>query len=102
MNLPVNALLLPTVRSYFKSWFSVFDAAVILAGFVVDVILSGLLEEVASLIVGLRFWRIFKIMEELGQGVQERLSEYTARIEELEAENEELKREVGRLKADPR
>lgn len=46
---------------YFKSKFHCFDAIVIVAGFVVDVCLKNTLEEVASLVVVLRLWRVFKV-----------------------------------------
>lgn len=50
--------------SYFKSKFHCFDATVILAGFVIDVCLKGVLEEAGSIVVILRLWRVFKIVEE--------------------------------------
>lgn len=49
---------------YFNSYFHCFDGTVIVAGFIVDVLLHGVLEEVASLVVVLRLWRFFKIIEE--------------------------------------
>lgn len=48
---------------YFKSKFHCFDAIVIVAGFVVDVCLKNTLEEVASLVVVLRLWRVFKVCD---------------------------------------
>lgn len=35
---------------YFRSWFHCFDAAIIVAAFVVDVLLKDILEEVGSLV----------------------------------------------------
>ena len=58
-------------RRYFRSWFHCLDATVIIAGFVVDVSLKGVQEEAGSLIVALRLWRVFKIIEELSAGAQE-------------------------------
>ncbi|KAI9811487.1 MAG: hypothetical protein M1827_005470 [Pycnora praestabilis] len=84
--------------AYFKSWFHCFDAAVIILGFVVDVLLHGVLEEVASLVVILRLWRVFKIVEEFSAGAQEQMEEMAGRIEKLESENKELKKEVDGLK----
>ncbi|KAI9739426.1 MAG: hypothetical protein M1818_005114 [Claussenomyces sp. TS43310] len=83
---------------YFTSWFHVFDGIVILAGFIVDVLLRGVLEEVASLVVILRLWRFFKIIEEFSVGAEEQMNGLEERIEALEAENQELKRELARNK----
>lgn len=46
---------------YFGSWFHCLDAAVITASFVVDVVLRGVVEEVGSLIIVLRLFRVFKV-----------------------------------------
>lgn len=83
---------------YFNSWFHCFDAAVIIAGFVVDVLLHGILEEVASLVVVLRLWRFFKIIEEFSVGAEEQMDGLELRIEQLDKENEELKRELKKHK----
>ena len=83
---------------YFRSWFHCFDAAVIVVGFVVDVILHGVVEEVASLVVILRLWRIFKIVEEFSVGAQEEMDAMAERVEWLENENRELKKELNELK----
>ncbi|TVY68879.1 Voltage-gated hydrogen channel, partial [Lachnellula suecica] len=83
---------------YFQSWFHSFDATVILAGFVVDVLLHGVLEEVASLVVVLRLWRFFKIIEEFSVGAEEQMDGLEMRIEQLESENGDLKRELRRQK----
>ena len=63
----------------------------ILAGFVIDVGLRGQLEEVASLVIVLRLWRVFKIIEELSVGAEEQMEGLRERIEELEKKNEEMK-----------
>jgi hypothetical protein len=83
---------------YFNSWFHSFDAAVIVAGFIVDVLLHGILEEVASLVVILRLWRFFKIIEEFSVGAEEQMDGLELRIEQLETENEDLKRELKKQK----
>ncbi|TVY57011.1 Voltage-gated hydrogen channel 1 [Lachnellula cervina] len=83
---------------YFNSWFHCFDAAVIIAGFIVDVLLHGVLEEVASLVVVLRLWRFFKIIEEFSVGAEEQMDGLELRIEQLESENLDLKRELKRQK----
>ncbi|PSS27352.1 hypothetical protein M430DRAFT_76617, partial [Amorphotheca resinae ATCC 22711] len=72
---------------YFNSRFHTFDALVILASFLTDVVLHGLLEEVASLVVVLRLWRLFKIVEEFSVGAEEQMEGLQIRIEQLEAEN---------------
>lgn len=84
--------------SYFNTWFHCFDAAVILAGFIIDVVLKGIVEEVASLVVILRLWRFFKIIEEFSVGAEEQMDGLELRIEQLEQENSELKKELRRQK----
>lgn len=84
--------------SYFKSKFHCFDAAVIVAGFITDVLLHGVLEEVASLVVILRLWRFFKIIEEFSVGAEEQMDGLNLRIEQLETENEDLRRELKKQK----
>jgi voltage-gated hydrogen channel 1 len=71
------------------------------AGFIVDVLLHGILEEAASLVVILRLWRVFKIMEELSVGASEQTENLEHKIEELENENGLLKKEVERMKSSP-
>jgi hypothetical protein len=79
---------------YFSSWFHTLDALVIAAGFIVDVLLHGALEEVASLVVVLRLWRFFKIIEELGVGAEEQRTAFESRIQQLELENIHLRRRL--------
>ena len=50
-------------RSYFHSWFHCLDATVITAAFAIDVLLRGVVEEVGSLVVVLRLWRVFKVKQ---------------------------------------
>jgi len=85
---------------YFTSWFHTFDAIVIVAGFVVDVLLHGILEEVASLVIVLRLWRFFKIIEEFTVGAQEQMDGLELRIESLELENRDLKERLRKSKGD--
>jgi hypothetical protein len=70
------------------------DGAVIIAGFVIDVVLHGILEEIASLVVILRLWRFFKIIEEVSAGAEEQMEDLRIRIEELEHENARLREEL--------
>ena len=58
--------------SYFKSKFHCFDAAIIVGGFIIDVCLKDVLEEAASIVVILRLWRVFKIVEEFSAGASDR------------------------------
>ena len=46
------------IERYFQSWFHCFDATIILAGFIIDVCLKGVLEEAGSIVVILRLWRV--------------------------------------------
>jgi hypothetical protein len=64
---------------------------VIVSGFILDIVLKGIAEEAASLIVILRLWRVFKIFEELTVGAQEQVDSMAHRIQELE-------KEVGQLR----
>lgn len=82
--------------SYFNSKFHIFDGLVILAGFITDVLLHGVLEEVASLVVILRLWRFFKIIEEFSVGAEEQMDGLQEKIEQLEKENADLKGELKR------
>jgi len=70
-----------------------------MASFIIDVLLRGILEEVASLVIILRLWRVFKIMEELSVGAQEQTEALRERIETLEQEKSHLEVELTRLKS---
>lgn len=48
--------------------------------------------------VVLRLWRFFKIIEEFGVGAQEQMDGLNMRINQLETENDDLKRELKRQK----
>lgn len=83
----------------------------------IDVVLKGVLEEIGSLVVILRLWRVFKvsdnshdsvsistltqhcqIIEELSAGAQEQMEPLQERMEDLEMECGELRRTVEELK----
>lgn len=64
-----------------------------------DVLLRGVIEEVASLVVILRLWRVVKIIEELSVGAQEQMEDLIEKVTDLQRENEELKAELKALKA---
>lgn len=78
------------LASYFNSKFHIFDATIIVAGFIVDVLLHGTIEEAGSLIVVGRLWRVFKIIEEFSSGADDQIEGLQERIESLEKENREL------------
>jgi len=83
---------------YFKSKFHCFDAFVIIAGFVVDVCLKGFLEEIGSIVVVLRLWRVFKIIEEFSAGAADQMDILAEQVEHLDLENKELRKELHLLK----
>lgn len=64
-----------------------------------DVLLRGVIEEVASLVVILRLWRVAKIIEELSVGAQEQMEDLIEKVTDLQRENKELKAELEALKA---
>lgn len=76
------------------------DSLVVVGGFILDLSLHGAIEEAASLIVVLRLWRVFKIIEELSVGAQEQVNDMDAEIVRLETENLALKREGESLKTE--
>ena len=86
MNPSYKTWLTINLASYFYSKFHVFDATVIVAGFIVDVLLHGAIEEAGSLVVIFRLWRVFKIIEEFGSAGADKMEELQERIEDLERE----------------
>jgi len=68
-------------------------------GFIIDVCLRGTLEEVGSLVVVLRLWRVFKIIEEFSAGAEEQMDALSERIGQLEMENSDLKKEIHAMQA---
>jgi voltage-gated hydrogen channel 1 len=83
--------------SYFKSWFHCFDALIVVASFVTDVVLHGVIEG-ASFIVALRLWRVVQIIEELSVGAQERTEEFEHEIDQLRRDVDQLRQEASHLK----
>ncbi|OJD28729.1 voltage-gated hydrogen channel 1 [Diplodia corticola] len=86
--------------AYFKSKFHCLDAVVIIASFAVDLLLRGPLEEVATLVIVLRLWRVFKIIEELTAGAKDQMERLQEQIESLQEENANLREEVRKLRVD--
>lgn len=79
---------------YFKSKFHIFDAVVIVLAFILDVALRGVVEELGSLVVVLRLWRVFKIIEEMSDISAEMMEKYEDELETLKLENAKLKRRL--------
>lgn len=50
------------------------------------------------MVVVLRLWRVFKIIEEFSSGAEEQMDALSERVEQLETENQNLKREMVALK----
>ena len=71
-----------------------------MASFVIDVLTHGIVEEIASLVIILRLWRLVKIIEELSVGAAEGMEEIEAKVVQLELENTDLKTQIERMKTD--
>lgn len=71
----------------------------ILVSFVVDVLAHGVLEDIASLVVILRLWRMVKIVEEMSVGAEEQMEELEMRVEKLEREKSVLEQQLRDLEA---
>ncbi|KAF3760857.1 hypothetical protein M406DRAFT_358374 [Cryphonectria parasitica EP155] len=84
---------------YLKSWFHIFDALVIIASFLIDILTRGVVEEVGSLVIILRLWRFVKIVEELSVSASEQMEDLEMKVEQLEKENADLKGELKKFKA---
>jgi cell shape-determining protein MreC len=67
---------------------------VILVAFIIQVSLRGVEEEVGSLVIVLRLWRVFQIIEELKSASEDTMEQYEEEIERLRQENASLR---GRL-----
>jgi hypothetical protein len=61
---------------------------------VIDLVVHGVAEEIASLVIILRLWRFVKIVEELSVGASERMEEITMKLEAMEKENDELRAQL--------
>lgn len=94
----LNGPILTVIR-YLRSWFHIFDALIIVASFLVDSLTHGVVEEVASLVIILRLWRFVKIIEEMSVGASEQMEDVEMKAEQLQKENDKLKRELRRLRS---
>jgi len=66
--------------------------------FVVDVFVHGVLEEIGSLVIILRLWRLAKIVEELSVGASERMEDIEGKVGKLERENTDLKAQLDEMR----
>lgn len=62
--------------------------------------LKGVLEEAGSIVVILRLWRVFKIVEEFSGAAQDQMDVLSEKVEKLKDENQGLKKELRALKVD--
>ena len=79
---------------YFRSKFHCFDATTIVVSFLVDALTHGPIEEAGSLLIILRLFRVFKIVEESSTVSVEEIEGYEEKIEQLEKENSNLQQRV--------
>ncbi|GAA6037958.1 hypothetical protein JCM8097_009509 [Rhodosporidiobolus ruineniae] len=87
-------------------WLHCFDAVVVIVAFVLEVVLRGPVERIASLLVVLRLWRVAKLLSALEVGMseyREQTGEVEARVEgatkaEWAEEKRRLLDEVRRLR----
>ncbi|RMD43336.1 hypothetical protein DV735_g1839, partial [Chaetothyriales sp. CBS 134920] len=84
--------------SYFKSAFHVFDAIVIVLAFIIDLLLKGPLQEAGSLVVVLRLWRVFKIVEELSTNANDQMEDLYDQIDHLKRENDKVRSESDNVR----
>lgn len=67
----------------------------IIVAFIIEIALRGLEEELGSLVVVLRLWRVFQIIEELRSASEDTMEEYEDEIERLRQENASLKQRLN-------
>lgn len=67
----------------------------ILVAFVIEITLHGMEEEFGSLVVVLRLWRVFQIIEELRSASEDTMEEYEDEIGRLRQENASLKQRLN-------
>ncbi|KAJ5683371.1 hypothetical protein N7462_006536 [Penicillium macrosclerotiorum] len=80
---------------YFSTWFHIFDSLVILVAFVISISFQGFEEELGSLVVVLRLWRVFQIIEELKSASEDTLGLYQQEIDRLREENSSLRQRLN-------
>ncbi|RYP27232.1 hypothetical protein DL767_007765 [Monosporascus sp. MG133] len=82
--------------AYFKDRLHCFDAFVIVVGFGADLLEHGTAEEIASLVVILRLWRIVKLVDEVPVQASEQTGDLRRKIEDLEKQNQDLRAQIAR------
>ena len=70
-----------------------------MTSFAIDVAARGLVEEIGSLVIVLRLWRLVKIVEEVSVGASEGMEELETRLVALERDKAELEARLVRLDA---
>ncbi len=85
-------------KKYFKSKFHLFDGSVIIASFVIDVVLRGVKQEVAGMVIILRLWRFVKIIEEATGAEEDKVEELQEKDKELQNENRKMNNELKMLR----
>lgn len=68
-----------------------------MASFLVDVLTHGPVEEAGSLIIILRLFRVFKIVEESSTVATETVEGYEEKIKELRSENQDLRQRLSNM-----
>ncbi len=74
-----------------------FDAIIVITSFSLELAFRGLAEQIAALLIVLRLWRVFKLVTTTTIVFDERLND---RIQALTTENNQLKQENIRLRAE--
>lgn len=69
----------------------------ILVAFIIQVSLRGMEEQVGSLVIILRLWRVFQIIEELKSASEDTMEQYEEEIERLRQENASLRQRLNRI-----
>ncbi|RYP44697.1 hypothetical protein DL768_008864 [Monosporascus sp. mg162] len=82
--------------AYFKDRLHCFDAFVIVVGFGADLLEHGTVEEIASLVVILRFWRIVKLVDEVPVQASQQTEDLRRKIKDLEKQNQDLRAQIAR------
>lgn len=67
----------------------------ILVAFIIQISLRGVEEEVGSLVIVLRLWRVFQIIEELKSASEDTMEQYEEEIERLRQENASLRQRLN-------
>jgi len=78
--------------------FHILDAVVILIAFVVSIVYKGPIQQAFSLVIVLRLWRIYSIIEEHGDCDPDQMEDLQHRVEDLESERVRMKKEISTLR----